>query len=426
MRKLVFAFLIFASVNASADTPVWTTRDVNLRERPGETADVVAVADTGQKLVVIGRHGRWIHVRYHRRTGWVTRTEVETRADAPAAPKSGFAGDKVSDATKVTVTIGKVRGFDDPKTKATATLDLKRGDVVTVLGRGDDDWLLVESTAGDVGWIPAVTVTDGGPKGARFVTDPRSVKSDAVTSAVSAPAEVAEPPHAIGMMLAATAGAQTFAMRQTGGATGGDALATETGEAASVAAGARARITGNVWGGAGLDAELGAGDLIYQTASETSQPMQAKSIAIDARGELAFGPSWMIAARGGYHYGSLAITSDRTDAMLVGEHTGGFTVGVGGAVPLGRRAAIVAAIDVMPEGVQAPRALPAGILYGTSMRAAWAHTTLSVRLPSHLIAALSYRGGVAEISLTDGQPTPTTAKRSDQIHTITAGIGLSW
>src|SRR6476659_635797 len=116
MRTVIFALLILAAAApARAEKPVWTTRDVNLRERPGEAAEIVAVADTGEKLVVIGRHGRWLHVRYHRRVGWVTRTEVEQRDDRETHAPSGFAGDKVADATKVTVTIGKVRGFDDPK-----------------------------------------------------------------------------------------------------------------------------------------------------------------------------------------------------------------------------------------------------------------------------------------------------------------------
>lgn len=112
--------------------------------------------------------------------------------------------------------------------------------------------------------------------------------------------------------------------------------------------------------------------------------------------------------------------------MLIGEQVAGMTVGVGGALPIGRKLAVSANVDVMPAGAQRPSELPTGVLYATAMQAAWARGTVAYQLPARIVAAVSYRGGVATTDLTDGAATPITAKRTDQSHALTAGIGLSW
>jgi hypothetical protein len=133
----------------------------------------------------------------------------------------------------------------------------------------------------------------------------------------------------------------------------------------------------------------------------------------------------MIAARGGVHYSSRSIDSDRVEPMLVGEQVRGAIVGVRGTVPFGGRVTLSAAVDAMPGGVQRPSELPEGMLYATRMRGAWARSTVIVRLPAHLVAALSYRGGLISAALTDGS-SPANARRTDQSHAVTAGLGVSF
>jgi hypothetical protein len=477
-------------VHADEERNVFATREVHLRERPGETGDIVGVADTGEKMTVLGHHGRWLHVRHGRRVGWVTRTEVDAHHEQPEPPrdraeKSGFSGKPHEDALKVTVVIDRVRGFDDPDTKANCVLDLARGDTVSVIGRGHDGWILVEPAEGAVGWIPAVAVTDGG----RFAGDPRRAPSE-VPVIENTPTGTAPAPAAVTTTAAATpatkgkakamrkgatvvaaatpapaaadsatvtpaatasadasahaiihtggsslmermdgnvmagAGAETFAMRMVGGS--GDALALTTGPAAAMAASGRYRVAGDIWVGGGLDGQFGKGSLTYYTAAATSDPMSTTDTTVDAHAEVAWGKTWKVAARAGYHYAALNVSTDRTDAMLVGEKIGGMTVGVGGSLPINQRFAVTGAIDIMPAGVQSPDQLPKGLLYATSMQAAWARTTVTVKLPANLVGALSYRGGIASADLTDGAATPVTAKRSDQSHIVTAGVGLTW
>lgn len=461
MRALTLAFaasLVAAAAGAAAaDAPaaVWTTQEVRLRARPGETAAVVARAERGEQMAVVDEWGRWLRVRHGRRVGWLTRAEVEVRAGGaepprPRARRGGFSGKAVEDALQVTVEADRVRGFDDPRTKATCVLDLSRGDTVTVIGRGHDGWILVEHATGVVGWIPAAAVTDGG----QFAGDPRRAKGMPATSrddgdvrittergddgddaaAARAPRATATAPAAAGRArradrrrivgtVAGAAGAQTFAMRQTGA---GESMAIARGPAAAVAASAHVRLAGDLWLAAGTDAELGTGDLVYYTAAEQSAPMATRGLAVDAGASLAWGRTWQVAARAGYHYASLAVESDRAEPMLIGEQVAGLTVGVGGALPLGRRAALAAAVDVMPAGAQRPAELPAGVLYATGMRGAWARASVAVRLPARLVGIVAYRGGVATANLTDGAATPTTATRTDQSHAVTAGLGLSW
>jgi hypothetical protein len=148
-------------------------------------------------------------------------------------------------------------------------------------------------------------------------------------------------------------------------------------------------------------------------------------MAVDANACVGWGHRYQVLARAGYHYASLAIESERAEAMLVGEQVGGATVGFGGAMPVGKLR-LALGIDVMPAGALRPTELTRGVMYATSVKAAWAHGTLSYPLPAHLAVALAYRGGLTAADLTDGAPAPSTASRTDQSHTLTAGLGLRW
>ena len=70
--------------------------------------------------------------------------------------------------------------------------------------------------------------------------------------------------------------------------------------------------------------------------------------------------------------------------------------------------------------------LPAGTLRATAVKGVWAHSTLAMPLPMHLMVALSYRFGLLSADLTDDGATPKTATRTDQSHLFTAGVGLAW
>lgn len=427
---------------ASAEEAAWPTDTVRLRARPGETARVVARADKDEELSIVSRWGRWVKVRRGDRVGWVPRSQLDIRQvdDEVEKPKprkrskrSGFSGKQVGDALEVTIAIDQVRGFDDPVTKAKLMLDLSRGDRATVIGRGHEGWILVEK-AGVVGWIPSSAVEDG----TSFVADPR-VPAAAPAAAAdrdedrapdviilggelteSSPAR-ATPRVSAGVV--AGVGAQTFAMRQTGN---GEALATASGPASMVSASARVRVAGQVWVGADTDAGMGTASLVYYaSAAEPSDPMATRALTVDARACVGWGHRYQVLARAGYHYASLSVESERDEAMLVGETVGGATVGLGGALPIGRMR-VAFGVDVMPAGAMRPAELPAGVMYATSVKAAWAHGTVSLPLPARLVFALAYRGGLTAAELTDGASAPRTASRTDQSHTLTAGLGLRW
>jgi uncharacterized protein YgiM (DUF1202 family) len=416
-----------------------------LHVRPGEEAPIIGHAEEGEELEVVGDRGRWLRVRAGKRVGWLTRTEVSPLM--PAEPRnrperSGFSGKPVSDAVKVTIAIDRVRGFDDPRSKSTNVLDLVRGDVVTVIGRGHDGWLMVQHDNGGVGWIPASVVSDAG----KFAKDPRVAPAAAPAQAgqpaqpgqkgaPAAPAAAALPvaevsttaePPAAGPWLrgavVATGGAQTFQMQQTGE---GDPRAIATGPVVAVAARAQMRVRGAIWLGAAASAELGTAELTYYGA-ETSAPMATRELAVDAHAELGWGDRWHVAARGGVHYATLSVDSERDESMLVGERIGGATVGLGGALPIGRRFAVSASVDVMPAGAQRMSRVPAGALQATAVRGAWARSALTIALPARLVAAISYRFGALTAELSDAAAMPKTATRADQSHLVTAGVGMAW
>jgi uncharacterized protein YgiM (DUF1202 family) len=407
---------------------VWATDPIRLRARPGETGRVIARANKNDELHVIAQWGRWVKVRHGANAGWVPRTQVATReADKPRKRdhRSGFSGKPRADALEVTVAIDNVRGFDDPETKSKLVLELKRGDKATVIGHGHDGWILVEQS-GTVGWIPSSAVADGG----EFAGDPRRSPSELeaeraadVVIITSEEREEAGPPPRVVAAVVAGVGGQTFAMRQSGT---GAALATASGPASMVSAHAHVRVAGKIWVGGDTDAAMGTASLLYAAdAGELSAPMSTRGTAVDAHASVGWGHEWQVLARAGYHYASLDVESERGESMLVGEKLGGPTVGVGGAMPLGRfRLAL--GLDVMPAGALRPSELPEGVMYATSVHAAWANGTLSMPLPARIVLALAYRGGLTSAALTDGAATPSTASRTDQSHTLTAGLGLRW
>jgi len=173
LAALVCSLLVALVAPAHADDHdvVFAINETQLHKRPGEAAPVVGHADEGDELEVLGDQGRWLRVRNGKQIGWVTRTEVATSKPAGARPhaqRSGFSGKPVTDTVKVTIDIERVRGYDDPRTKAHAVLDLVRGDVVAMLGRGYNGWMLVEPEEGITGWIPDSAVKDAG----NFAGDP--------------------------------------------------------------------------------------------------------------------------------------------------------------------------------------------------------------------------------------------------------------
>ena len=422
---------------------VFARTGAQLHKRPGEAAPVVGHADENDELEVIGAQGRWLQVRNGKQVGWLTRTEVAP--EKPAEPRkrpgrSGFSGKRITDAVKVTVEIDHVRGFDDPRTKARNVLDLARGDVVTVIGRGHHGWLLVEQDGGAVGWIPASVVNDAG----KFTGDPRRAPAElvppkaavatvapkaAVATVAPRPASAALPagpapegPWLTGALVA-TAGGQTFQMRQSGN---GPGTAVATGELARLTARAQLRIAGELQVGLGATAQLGTAALTYDGAAGPSDSLATRERAVDAYAELGWARIPYLAARGGVHYATFSVDPDRAEAMLIGERIAGATVGLGGTLPLGRRLSGSATADVMPVGVQRLSRLPAGTLRATRVRGAWAEGTLAMALPAHLVAALSYRFGAMTARLTDDGPMPARASRTDLSHVVTAGVGVTW
>ena len=447
LGAIVCSVVLALGAPASADERdvVFAAGKLQIHVRPGEAAPIVGHAEEGDELEVIGDQGRWLRVRSGKQVGWVTRTEVSEAK--PAEPrtrvqKTGFSGKPVTDALKVKVLADRVRGFDDPATKSKAVLDLAKGETVTVIGRGHDGWILVEQDSGNVGWIPASVVTDGG----KFAGDPRQAPnatakvatapaagagtsasastSTATSTSSSRPVEVSPAKRLLSVGLLATAGAQTFKMEQTGE---GAATATASGPFAVIGARGQLTVRGSIWVGVTTMAELGTANMVYEGATETSKPMSTREFALDAYGEVGWGGLRHIALRGGVHYATMSVESERTEPMLLGERIAGATVGLEGAVPLYRRLVLSASVDVMPAGAQRLNKLPAGTLYASTVQQAWARASLSLPLPLHLIGAVCYRFGALSADLSDGAAMmPKTASRTDQSHVITAGVGMTW
>ena len=188
----------------------------------------------------------------------------------------------------------------------------------------------------------------------------------------------------------------------------------------NIATGARFTVASAFQIGLGGNLELGTADLIYSSQIEDSAPMATKSMAVDAYGELAVGGSLSVALRGGIHYATFSVETDRTEPMLLGEQSRGAIVGIGGTVPMGTRVLLSAAIDVMPAGERQSSAEPMGLPARTGVQGGWAHATLAIQLPAHLIAALAYRGRLLAAER-DG-----ATQRRDQSHAVTAGVGMAW
>jgi hypothetical protein len=424
---------------ANVHEVVFAVNKVQLHARPGEASAVVGHADEGEELEVVGNVGRWVRVRNGKQVGWVTRTEVAE--SKPADPRnrtqrSGFSGKSVADAVKVKVEIDKVRGYDDPRSKTKSVFELVRGDLVTVIGRGHEGWLLVQQDDGAIGWIPAPAVTDAGA----FEGDPRRTPAEiAKARAASAPAKSdaavatresktagsSSTPWLSGAALA-SAGAQSFRMAQSGQ---GDVSAIASGAIAVIAARAQARVLESIWVGVATDVEIGTAGLTYYGAAgeQPSTSLSTRELVIDGYAEVGWGGLPYVAVRGGVHYATLTVKSDRDEPMLIGERIGGATAGVAGALqlPLGRLC-LSGAVDVMPAGAQKLARLPAGTLHATSVKGLWAHSTLAMPLPMHLMVAVSYRFGLLSADLTDDGATPKTATRTDQSHLFAAGVGLAW
>ncbi len=426
--------LVMGSIMAMAATSyaghhetMWAIQETPLHARPHETSPTRSKANKGDALTLIGIHGRWLKVRNGRRVGWVTLSQLEDRKPVPPrtrTERSGFSGKAVTDAVKVTIEIDRVRGFDDPRTKSNSVLDLARGDVVSVIGRGHGGWLLVEAGPGTVGWIPGSAVADAG----RFVGDPRQAPDgipivDDDAAKIEASIKPRPAPSRFQGMLLATVGAQTFAMRQSSDA---ETMGIAKGTMAAIHLGLRARVLGDVWIGVAGVAERGTADLDYYAASEQSAPMATHELVVDASAAVGWGGDSYVMARGGFHDAWFSVESDRAEPMLVGEQVAGVTVGLGGGVPLGQRLSLSADIDVMPAGVQRPSEALPGALHATGVQGAWTHTTLAFRLPARMVAAVAYHGTYMRAALTDGAATPILATRTDQSHVVTAGLGVTW
>ena len=463
---LTLACVLVASATSLAHADgaptVWAKRDTQLHARPGEASTAIGRVQSGERLVVVGTQGRWLRVRHRQRTGWVTRTQVEERGDRATRKRrqaTGFSGKQREDALKVVVEIDRVRAFDDPRTKAKEVLDLKRGDQLVVLGRGHEGWILVESEGAGVGWIPESAVTDGG----KFTRDPRRAPTEVAVAepatdeaptaakasskasiAASVDDDDAETPAAPSVAAAPAtatkslsssskprwtagaglgAGVDSFGLRQEGTR---PALGTTFSPAASVEASGAYRITDTLWVGGGVDAVMSTGSMTLNAQGAETTGIKVAHMAVMARAELTYAPSWQVSGRVGWHYNDLSVDSELNEDMLLGETAAGPTFGVGGGYPINDRFAVMAAVDVAPLSVQAPKERPQDFLYGTSMTAAWATAAGTVKLPWRLTGALAYRFGMASLELTNGAATPAAATRTDQSHTVTAGVRLAW
>lgn len=81
LTSLACGLLAVAASAARADE-VRTTHTTKIMKRPGEQSPVVIRVSAGHEMSVLEEQGRWIKVRVEGHTGWVTRTSVESTAEA--------------------------------------------------------------------------------------------------------------------------------------------------------------------------------------------------------------------------------------------------------------------------------------------------------------------------------------------------------
>jgi SH3-like domain-containing protein len=62
---------IYAPLTDGRPAAVVVRDDVNVRERPGTGHPVAFTAERGVNLLVLGRAGRWLHVRHDVGEGWL-------------------------------------------------------------------------------------------------------------------------------------------------------------------------------------------------------------------------------------------------------------------------------------------------------------------------------------------------------------------
>src|SRR5262245_35748825 len=73
---------VAALASAARAEEVRTTHTTKVLKRPGEQAPVVIRVSAGHEMTVLAEQGRWLKVRVEGRTGWVTRTSVESTTEA--------------------------------------------------------------------------------------------------------------------------------------------------------------------------------------------------------------------------------------------------------------------------------------------------------------------------------------------------------
>lgn len=147
---------------------VVNTGDLNLRATPEiNPGNVLGKLDTGARITIFGRQGRWLHIRTESGgTGWVDmdyineqqtpiRTGEKPPAQPPAQPPPAAAGEP----GRVNADLLNVRAAPDLSADNVKG-QLVLGAAVTVLEtRGE--WLRVRGADGPEGWVAAVYIDRG-------------------------------------------------------------------------------------------------------------------------------------------------------------------------------------------------------------------------------------------------------------------------
>ncbi len=88
LTSLACGLLVASLGGAARAEDVRTTHTTKVMKRPGEQSPVVIRVSAGHDMEVLAEQGRWLKVRVEGRTGWVTRTSVDSTAEAREVPRN--------------------------------------------------------------------------------------------------------------------------------------------------------------------------------------------------------------------------------------------------------------------------------------------------------------------------------------------------
>jgi SH3-like domain-containing protein len=205
----------------AAPTASMTTIETPLNGRAGESLRKIVRLGRGTPVDIVGQKGRWLEVRASGKRGWVPRSTVQMIDDegegdrprraetTPAAgprERSGFRAHTAvragaarrsvwMDRTALVEVARAGAARPEPSAKSPPIFEVAVGTELRLAGQARDEWSLVESPDGTVGWLPAATLR-AATRGGRARAEAAAMSYGDTTASVDAAAAVDREPAA--------------------------------------------------------------------------------------------------------------------------------------------------------------------------------------------------------------------------------------